>query len=128
MSEKNQENEIKVDLIQGIKTEYNQEIIDFLKENGYKFHTFECKDLTPYQTKKDIEQGLPLIEIKQEYYDTLKMISELMDLPIKIMVNSALYSFFENIKEQPECFLENYFGDLNLLDIFNLIYSNMKGE
>ena len=126
MSENKQENQIKYDLIQGIKTEYNQEIIDFLKEKGYKFHTFEHKDLTPYQTKKDIEQEFPFVEIKQEYYDNLKMISELTNLSIKLMVNSSLHDFFHIIKEQPEMFLEGYFGDLNLLDLFSLIYSKIE--
>lgn len=128
MSENEQENKIKYDLIRGIRTEYNQEIIDFLKEKGYEFQIFEHKDLTSYQTKEDIESVLPLVEIKREYYDNLKMVSELTDLPLESMVNSALYSFFESVKEQPESFLEHYFGDLNLFDIFSLIYSKMRGK
>lgn len=128
MSENEQENKIKYDLIQGIRTEYNQEIIDFLKEKGYKFQTFEHKDLTSYQTKEDIEGFLPLVEIKQEYYDNLKMISELTGLSIELMVTSSLHDFFHCMNEQPEMFLDGYFGDLNLLDIFSLIYSKMRGK
>ncbi|GAH70496.1 unnamed protein product [marine sediment metagenome] len=128
MSENEQENEIKYDLIRGIRTENNQEIIDFLKEKGYKFEIFEYKDFSPYQTKEDIEQEPPLVEIKQEYYDNLKMISELTNLSITLMVNSSLHDFFHFIKEQPEYFLDGFFGDLNLLDIFSLIYSKMRGE
>ena len=126
MSQNKQENQIKYDLIQGIKTEYNQEIIDFLKEKGYKFHTFQTKDLTPYQTKKDIEQELSFVEIKQDFYDKLKMISELTAISIKSMVNNSLHDFFHNIAEQPEMFLEGYFGTLNLLDVFSLIYDKIK--
>ena len=126
MSQNKQENQIKYDLIQGITTEYNQEIIDFLKEKGYKFHTFQTKDLTPYQTKKDIEQELSFVEIKQDFYDKLKMISELTAISIKSMVNSSLHDFFHNIAEQPEMFLEGYFGNLNLLDVFSLIYDKIK--
>jgi len=128
VSENEQENEIKYDLIQGIRTEYNQEIIDFLKEKGYKFQTFKHKDLTPYQTKEGIEGFLPLVEIKQEYYDELKIISELTDLSIELMVDSSLHDFFHFIKEQPERFLDEFFGDLNLLEIFSLIYSKMRGK
>jgi len=130
MSENEQENKVKFDLIQEIKTEYNQEIIDFLKEKGYKFEILQIKDLTPHQTKKDIEsmEDIPLVEIKKEYYNDLKMISELTDLSIELMVNSALHDFFHFIKEQPERFLDEFFGDLNLLEIFSLIYSKMRAD
>ena len=55
------------------------------------------------------------------------MLSEITGITMKTMVNNALFSFFDCIKNQPEAFLEDYFGELNLIEIFRLIYKkNMK--
>ena len=42
-------NELKFNLIKEIRIEYNTEIIDWLKEKGYKYIVREIKDLTTYQ-------------------------------------------------------------------------------
>ncbi|TET00480.1 MAG: hypothetical protein E3J90_03920 [Promethearchaeota archaeon] len=47
--------EIKFDLIKEIHVEYNTEIIDWLKEKGYKYNVQEIKDITPYQSEEEIE-------------------------------------------------------------------------
>jgi len=54
MPENNQK-AVKYGLVKEIRTEYNQEILDWLKERHYNYSIREIKDLSPYQTKEEIK-------------------------------------------------------------------------
>ena len=52
----NNQKKVKYDLVKEIRTEYNQELVNWLKDNHYKYKIHEIKNLVPYQSKEDIDK------------------------------------------------------------------------
>ena len=70
MSENNQK-VVKFDLVKEIRTEYNQAILNWLKDNHYNYNVWEIKDLSPYQTKEENHEKTHFIAIPDNLYNDL---------------------------------------------------------
>ncbi len=105
MPENNQK-VVKYDLVKEIRTEYNQEILDWLKDNHYNYKVWEIKDLLPYQSKEDINEVPPLICLPSKLYQKLKKLSE--------FIGEDLHEFSSNLLEKTiESFEMDPYQDLS---------------
>ena len=122
MSQENNQKVVKYDLVKEIRTEYNQEILDWLKENHYKFKILKIKDLVPYQTKEEINEELPFVELDPELYQKLKKISEITGISMEDMASNELdHILTDFIPEEPFIFLDIHLGIENVKDPITII-------
>lgn len=121
MSENNQK-VIKYDLIKEIKTEYKQEIVNWLKDNHYNYKVCEYKDFTPYETKEQTEEVFPLIEVEKESYEKLNKLSEITGIPVKNIASKELGDFFNSVGDYPENFLDRHLGIENIEDPIGMLH------
>ena len=114
--------EKKYDLIKEIRTKYSPETVKLLIEKRIKYEIHVYKDYSPYQTKEEIEEIIPFVEIKKEVYDKIKRISEITGIPLKNIITEEIDGVIEaQIKDEPLVFLDAYLGIENIKDPISLI-------
>ncbi len=111
MSE-NSQKVVKYDLVKKIKTEYNQETLDWLKGKLYKYKVYETKVI--YETKEQIDEVFPLIEVDKEIYEKLNELSEITGIPVTNIASKELGNFFNSVGDIPVIFLDIYLGIENI--------------
>ena len=74
----NNQKVVKFDVVKVIKTEYNIEIVSWLKERNYTYEVNEIKDLTPYQTKEENNEELSFVSVNHILYHKLTRIAEFL--------------------------------------------------
>ena len=121
MPENNQK-VVKYDIVKEITTEYNPEIINWLKERNYKYKIETYRDFSPYQTKEEINEEYPLVEIDPELYQKIKKISEITGIPIKDMTSEELdHILTDFLPDEPLIFLDKYLGIENVKNPIEII-------
>jgi len=124
MSE-NSQKVVKYNVVKEIISQYDPELLKWLKANNYKYRIHEIKDLTPYQSKKEINEEFPLIEVDPELYQKLKKLSQITGIPIKNIVSKELGDFFFSVGDIPVIFLDCHLGIENIEKPIEMI-KNLK--
>lgn len=66
------------------------------------------------------------ISIKPAFYQKLEIISEITNISIEKVVDDCLDEYFDAINDNPNAYIDTFFGHFNLMDIFEFIYKNLN--
>ena len=116
-------NELKFNLIKEIRIEYNTEIIDWLKEKGYKYIVREIKDLTPYQSKEEIKDKKTYFGFDLDLITKYSKIATFLRWSLEELLEDILKSELRELEEEPIKIIEIFLNDKDLLE---LIYNPGK--
>lgn len=125
MSENNQNDE-KIEISYSIYIkEFPEELIKILQEHNIKFQVWENQELI--DKDYDLDEELTFVELDQELYNKLKMVSDLTGLPMEDMVNKEVeHLLYDVMADQPVAFLDEFFDNVSLLDFIERISENIK--
>jgi len=113
----------KFDLIKEIHVEYNTEIINWLKEKGYKHIIHEFKDFSSYQTKEEIEDKKLYFGFDPDLINKYSKIATFLRWTSEELLEDILKSELRNLEEEPLSIIKIFLNDKDLLE---LIYNPGK--
>lgn len=109
--------EIKYDLIKKIHVEYNTEIISWLKEKGYNYTVQEIKDLTPYQSKEEIEEKKLYFGFDPDLINKYSKIATFLRWSLEELLEDILKSELRDLEDEPQRIIEIFLNDKDLLEL-----------
>ena len=109
--------EIKFDLIKEIHVEHNSEIINWLKEKGYKYIVQEIKDITPYQSEEEIEDQKLYFGFDTELINKYSKIATFLRWSLEELLEDILKSELRDLEDEPQRIIQIFLNDKDLLEL-----------